>query len=69
MSIVNLENVLNDELKKRLASLTNLEDWADDCSKCGYPKVLHKELHREAACKKEQELSNILNENWREYRK
>ena len=45
MSIVNLENLLNDELKKRLASQINIEDWPDECSKCGYPRVLHKELH------------------------
>ena len=45
ISVVNHENVTNDELKKRLASLTNLKDWADDCSKCGYPRVLHQELH------------------------
>ena len=69
MSVVNLQNVSNDELKKILASLTNLEDWADDCSKCGYPRVLNMKLHRETACTREQELPNILNENWREYRK
>ena len=69
MSVVNLENISNDELKKKLASLTNLEDWADDCSKCGYPRVLNKELHRESSCIKEQELPNILKENWKEYRK
>ena len=69
MSVVNLENISNDELKKRLASQVNLDDWGDECSKCGYPRVLHKELHREAACTKEQELPNILKENWKEYRK
>ena len=31
--------------------------------------MLHKELHHEAACTKEQELPNILRENWKEYRK
>ena len=56
-------------MKKRLASQINIEDWADECSKYGYPRVLHKELHREAACTKEQELPNILKENWKEYRK
>ena len=69
MSIVNLENLSNDELKKRLASQINIEDCADECSKCEYPRVLHKGLHREAACTKEQELPNILRENWKEYRK
>ena len=41
----------------------------NEYGKCGYPKVLHKELHREAACTKEQELPNILRENWKEYHK
>ena len=66
MSIVNLENLSNDELKKRLVSQINIKD---EFSKCGYPRVLHKELHQEAACTKEQELPNILKENWKEYRK
>ena len=69
MSVVNLQNIWNDELKKRLASLTSLEDWVDECSKCGYPRVLYKELYQEAACTKEQELPNILKETWKEYRK
>ena len=34
MSIVNLDSMSNDELKKRVASLVSLEDWADECSKC-----------------------------------
>ena len=53
-SIVELKNLLNDDLKKHLASQIALEDWTDECGKCGYPKLLHKELHCEAACTKEQ---------------
>ena len=69
MCIVELKNLSNDDLKKRLASQIDIEDWTDECSKCGYPRLLHKELHQEAACTKEQELPNILKENWKEYRK
>ena len=69
MFIVNLKNLLNDNLKKRLVSQINLDDWADDCAKCGYPRLLHKELHRASACTQEQEVPNILNKNWAEYRK
>ena len=69
MSIVELKNLSNEDLKKRLASQIDLEDWTDECRKCGYPRLLHKELHREAACTKEHELPNILKENWKEYRK
>ena len=63
MPIVNHENMSNDELKTRLASQINLDDWADDC-KFGYLRVLHKELHKEAAFTQEQEVPNILNKNW-----
>ena len=68
-NIVKLENITNEELKKRIVSLTNIEDWTDECSKCGYPRVLHKELHRTAACTQKQEVPNILSKNWTEYRK
>ena len=67
MSIVELKSLSNEDLKKRLASQIDLEDWTDECSNCGYPRLLHKKLHREAACMKEQELPNILKENWKEY--
>ena len=63
MSIVNPENLSHDELKKRLVSQINLDDWADECAKCGYLKLLHKELHRASACTKEQEAPNILIKN------
>ena len=67
--IVPLENLSNDNLKKRLASQIALEDWTDECSKCGYPKLLHKDhvLHRDATCTRGKEVPNILNENWKAY--
>ena len=63
MLIVELKNLSNDDIKKRLASQIDIEDWTDKCNKYGYPRLLHKELHREAACTKEQELPNNLKEN------
>ena len=41
----------------------------DECSKCGYPKLLHKDhvLHRDATCTRGKENPNILNENWKAY--
>ena len=68
-SIVTLKNLSNDDLKKHLASQIALEDWTDECSKCGYPKLLHKDhvLHRDAACTREIEVSNILRENWKAF--
>ena len=70
-TIVALENLTNDDLKKHLSSLIALEDWTDECSKCGYPKLLHKDyvLHRDAACTREMEVPNILRENWKEFTK
>ena len=50
MSLVELDHLDNEDLRKRLVSLISIDDWPDECLKCGYPKVLHKELHRSAAC-------------------
>ena len=52
-----------------MASQIALEDWTDECSKCGYPKLLHKDhvLHRDAACTQGMEVPNILRENWKAY--
>ena len=68
-NIVPLENLLNDDLKKSLASQIALEDWTDECSKCGYPSLLHKDyaLHRDATCTRGMEVPNILRENWKVY--
>ena len=68
-NIVTLDNLLNDNLKKRLASQIALEDWTDECSKCGYPKLLHKDhvLQRDATCSQGMEVPNILRENWKAY--
>ena len=68
-NIVPLDNLSNDNLKKRLASQSALEDWMDECSKCGYPRLLHKGyvLHRDATCTWGMEVPNILRENWKAY--
>ena len=41
--IVPLITLSNDDLKKCLASQIALEDWTDECSKCGYPRLLYKD--------------------------
>ena len=68
-NMIELKNLTSDNLNNRLASQIALEDWTDECGKCGYPKLLHKDyvLHRDAACAQEREVPNILRENWREY--
>ena len=52
-----------------MASQIALEDWTDKCSKCGYPKLLHKDhvLHRDPAGTQGMEVPNILRENWKAY--
>ena len=59
---VTLDNLWNKDLKKRLASQIALEDWTDECSKCGYSKLLHKDhmLHMDATCTQGMEVPNIL---------
>ena len=64
-----IDTLSNDNLKKQLASQIALEDWTDECSKCGYPKLLHKDhvMHRDATCTPGKEVPNILNENWKAF--
>ena len=68
-NIVTLDKLLNDNLRKHLALQIALEDWMDECSKCGYPRLLHKDyvLHRDATCTWGMEVPNILRENWKAY--
>ena len=68
-NIVTLDNLSNNYLRKHLASQISLENWTDECSKCGYQKLLHKDhvLHRDAACTQGMEVPNILGENWKAY--
>ena len=68
-NIVQLENLSNDDLRKQLASQIALTDWIDECSKCGYPRLLHKDyvLHRDATCTRGMEVPNTLRENWKAY--
>ena len=68
-NIVNLDNLSKDDLRKLLDSQIALTDGIDECSKCGYPRLLHKDrvLHRDAACTRQEEVPNILRENWKAY--
>ena len=68
-NIVNLDNLSNDNLRKRLDSQIALTDWIDECSKCGYPRLLHKDyvLHRDATCTRGMEVPNTLRDNWKDY--
>ena len=41
-SIIELEKLSDDNLKKKVLGLISVEDWNDDCSQCGRPSLLHK---------------------------
>ena len=42
MSVIKLDTILDDNLNKRLVSLSSLDDWSDECGQCGRPSLLHK---------------------------
>ena len=53
-----------------MSGFTNIPGGLDDeCSKCGYPKLLHKDhvLHCDVACTRGMEVPNTLRENWKAY--
>ena len=41
----------------------------DKCTKCGYPKLVHKKMHRDATCTRKKEKQDVLCKNWEEYTK
>ena len=69
MSLLELKTLTNNDLKKSLTQQINVEDWTFKYSKCGYPKLLHKNLHRNATCTEKQESLEVLNKNLEEYAK
>ena len=69
MSLIDLKTLTNDDLKKRLTEHINVEDWTDNFSKYGYPKLIHKNLHRDATCTEKQEAPDALIKYWDEYTK
>ena len=40
--MVNLHILSNDDLKKRVLSLVNIDDYGNECKACGRPSLLHK---------------------------
>ena len=65
MSVVNLDTLSQDDLKKRVASLISLDDWADSCLQCERPVVLHKS----GACtRSDREPPEIIMKVWKEFK-
>ena len=60
MSLIDLKALNNDDLKKRLTKQIKVENWTDKYSKYGYPKLIHKNLHRDATCTEKQETREAL---------
>ena len=50
MSALNLDDLDNNDFNKRLLTQINIDDWPDECGKCGQPKLLHRELHQASSC-------------------
>merc|ERR1711873_248982 len=69
MSLLDFKLMLNEDLTKRLTEHMNVEDWTDSCNKCEYPKLIHKNLHRDATCTEKQETPEALIKYWDEYKK
>lgn len=64
MSVVDLETLLNDDLRKMIASLAVLEDWSDEYGQCGHPSLLDKE----GPCtKKDREPPDVVNKEWSDF--
>ena len=66
MSVINLDTLSNDELKKRVAALVSLDDWSDECGQCGRPALLHK---GGPCTRQEKEPPETINRIWSEFRK
>ena len=66
MSVINLDTLSNDNLKKLIGSLTSLDNVYDECGACGHPTLLHKD----GLCMRtERESPDTVNNIWSELRK
>ena len=69
MSLLDLNNLTADNLKKHLNEQINIEDWTDRCSKCGNPKLIRKNLHRDVTCTEKAMPPEDLNKYWEDFTK
>ena len=66
MSVINLDTLLNDNLKKLIGSLTLLDNVYDECGACGHSTLLHKDR---LCTRTENESPDIVNKIWSELRR
>ena len=65
-SVVDLDTMSNDDLRKRIASFISLEDWADECGIWGRPSL----LHRDGPCtRQEHEPPEVVMRIWSDFKK
>ena len=66
MSVVDLESLSNDNLKKLIGDLVSLEDWSDECGACRHPSLLQKD----GPCtRQKREPLHVVNKIWSELRR
>ena len=66
MSVINLDTLSNNILKKKIATLVSLDDWSDECGNCMRPVLLHKE----GPCtRQEKEHPDVIMGIWSKLRK
>ena len=66
MSVIELDSISNEDLRRRVAALISLEDWADECGACGRPSL----LHRGGPCtRQEREPPDIVIKIWSDFKK
>ena len=66
MSVVNMDTLSQDDLKKRVMALVSIDDWSDACLQCSRPSLLHK---GGPCTRSEKEPSEKILEIWEEFRK
>ena len=66
MSVVNLDKMLKNDLRKSVASLISLEDWADSCGASGIPSLLHKDG---PYTRQEREPLDVVMKVWTEFKR
>ena len=64
-SIIDLEKLSDDNLKKRVLGLISTDDWIDECTQCGRPSLLHKP----GLCtRSEKEDDAVILKIWKDFR-
>ena len=66
MSVINLNMLSNNELKKKVGALFSLDNWSDECGNCKRPSLLHK---GGPCTRPEKEPPDVITRIWSELKK